>query len=100
VVRGGQRHDRYAARAHGDRRRLLTLEPLLLRAGSSRAEARGTFGLAAGRSGALAYEPGGDSLHELARSVVAEADTIVVPAGAASVTIETLHARRETAGDC
>jgi hypothetical protein len=58
---------------------LLTLEPLLLRAGASRAQAQGTFGLVAGRVGTLAYELAVDSLHELSRWIVAESDTAGVP---------------------
>jgi translocation and assembly module TamB len=62
---------------------ILTLEPLLLRAGSSRAMAQGSFGLAAGRTGTLDYELEVDSLHQLSRWIVTEADTGVVPPRAA-----------------
>ena len=58
---------------------LLTLEPLLLNAGSSRAAAQGTFGLAANRTGTLQYEVTVDSLHHLSRWIVSEADTGAVP---------------------
>ncbi|HEX7020111.1 MAG TPA: translocation/assembly module TamB domain-containing protein, partial [Gemmatimonadaceae bacterium] len=58
---------------------LLTVEPVLLSAGSSRATLEGSFGLVANRSGSLRYEIAIDSLHQLSRWIVTESDTGVVP---------------------
>jgi translocation and assembly module TamB len=59
---------------------LVEVERLLLAAGSSRAELRGSFGLTADRSGTMRYSVAVDSLHQLARWIVSESDTVRIAA--------------------
>ena len=76
---------------------LIQVEPIVLAAGSSRAEVRGAFGLTAGRSGTLQYRVVVDSLHELARWIVTAEDTVTVAARPARQARALAKARADSA---